>query len=54
MELYQFMKDNAELISAETEMNKIINAAESGERIETDTAQITNLLEMIGESANDI
>lgn len=54
MELYQFIKDNAELISAETEINKIMNAVESGETVETDNSQITNLLEMIGESANDI
>lgn len=54
MELYQFIQDNAELISAETEINKIMKAAESGEAVETDSTQITNLLEMIGESANDI
>lgn len=54
MELYQFMKENAGLISAETEMNRIVHAAMSGETAETETAQITNLLEMIGESADDI
>ena len=54
MELYQFIKDNADLISAETEMNKIMRAAEAGETVETESSQITNLLEMIGESANDI
>lgn len=54
LELYQFVKDNAELISAETEINKIMKAAEAGETVETDSSQITNLLEMIGESANDI
>lgn len=54
MELYQFLKDNAELIAAETEITKIMNAAEAGEQVETDNSRITNLLEMIGESANDL
>ena len=54
MELHSFIKENMEFISAETELNKIIRAAESGEKAENDTAQITNLLKMIGESANDI
>mgnify|MGYP004501008181 FL=1 len=54
MELYRFLKDNAELIAAETEITKIINAAEAGEQVETDNSRITNLLDMIGESANDL
>ena len=54
MELYQFVKENPGLISAEAELNRIINASMSGETAETETAQITNLLEMIGESADDI
>lgn len=54
MELYRFLKDNAELIAAESEITKIINAAEAGEQVETDNSRITNLLEMIGESANDL
>ena len=54
MELYQFLKDNAELIAAETEITKIMNAAEAGEQVETDNSRITNLLEMIGETANDL
>lgn len=54
MELYRFLKDNAELIAAETEITKIMNAAEAGEQVETDNSRITNLLEMIGESANDL
>ena len=54
MELYRFLKDNAELITAETEITKIINAAEAGEQVETDNSRITNLIEMIGESANDL
>lgn len=54
IELYQFLKENAELISAETEINRIMNAAASGEQSETNNSQINNLLEMIGESANDL
>ena len=54
MELYRFLKDNAELIAAETEITKIMNAAEAGEPVETDNSRITNLLDMIGESANDL
>lgn len=54
MELYPFLKDNAELIAAETEITKIMNAAEAGEQVETDNSRITNLLDMIGESANDL
>lgn len=54
MELYDFLKENAELVSAETEINRIMNAAEAGEQVETNSSSISNLLEMIGESANDI
>lgn len=54
MELYRFLKDNAELIAAETEITKIMNAAEAGEQVETDNSRITNLIDMIGESANDL
>lgn len=54
MELYQFIKENAELFSAEAEINKIINSAERGETADADVGQINNLLEMIGASANDL
>lgn len=54
LELYAFIKENTELISAETEINKIIQDALSGEAPETENKQLTNLLEMIGENANDI
>lgn len=50
MELYQFLKENNELIAAETEMTRIIHAAANGEAIETDNKQLTNLLEMMEES----
>ncbi len=54
LELYAFIKENTELISAETEITKIVQAAMSGEASEADNVQLTNLLEMIGESADDI
>lgn len=54
LELYAFIKENADLISAETEITKTVQAAASGEVPETDNKQLTNLLEMIGESADDI
>lgn len=54
LELYTFIKENTELISAETEMTKIVQAALSGEVPEAENEQLTNLLEMIGESADDI
>ena len=50
----EFKKRHTELISAETEITKIIQAALSGEAPEAENKQLTNLLEMIGESANDI
>ncbi len=54
LELYAFIKENAKLISAETEIAKTVQAALSGEAPESENRQLTNLLEMIGESADDI
>ena len=54
LELYAFIKENAELIAAETEITKTVQTALSGEAPEADNKQLTNLLEMIGESMNDI
>lgn len=54
LELHAFIKENAELISAETEITKIVQAALSGEASEAENKQLTNLIEMIGESTNDI
>lgn len=54
LELYTFIKENAELVSAETEIAKTVQAALSGETPEAENRQLINLLEMIGESANDI
>ena len=54
LELYNFLKENQELISAETEISRIIQAAMSGETAESENSQLTNLFEMIGKSLNDI
>lgn len=54
LELYTFIKENADLISAETEITKTVQAALSGDAPEADNRQFTNLLEMIGVSADDI
>lgn len=53
-ELHQFLKDNAELISAETEISRIVSAAINGENVETDQKQLSNLLEMMEESMHGI
>ncbi len=54
LELYAFIKENTELISAETEITKTVQAALSGVVSEAGNDQLTNLIEMIGESADDI
>jgi len=54
LELYNFLKENQELISAETEISRIIQSAMSGETAESENSQLTNLFEMIGKSLNDI
>lgn len=54
MEIYTFIKENPDLISAETEITKTVQAALSGEAPEADNRQLTNLLETIGASADDI
>ncbi len=54
LELYEFLKENSALISAETDMSRIIEAAVNGEEQSADNKQITNLLEAIGGSMNDI
>ena len=49
-ELYQFLKENPELIASETEIARTVSAAVSGETAETENKQLTNLMEMIEES----
>lgn len=50
MELYEFIKANAPLIAAETEIAKTVQAALAGEEQAAENTQLTNLLEMIEES----
>lgn len=55
LELYEFLKENPELISAETEISKTINAVISGETSNSDDKKITNLFEIIEENLkNDL
>ncbi|MBR1530034.1 MAG: hypothetical protein IJ642_12155 [Oscillospiraceae bacterium] len=49
-ELYQFLKEHPELVASETEMSRMISAAVSSETVETDSRQLSNLMEMIEES----
>ena len=48
LELYQFLKENSELVSAETEIVKLISSAMSGDTSVSDSKQLTNLFEIIG------
>ena len=48
LELYEFLKENQELISAETEISKTVNAVLSGDTANSDDKQLTNLFEIIG------
>ncbi len=50
LELYEFIKMNASLIAAETEIAKTVNAALAGEEQAAENKQLTNLLEMIAQS----
>ncbi len=47
LELYNFLKDNQELISAETEISKTVNEILSGNSKNADNQRITNLFEII-------
>ena len=47
LELYEFLKDNQELVSAETEISKTVNAVLSGDTAGSDDKQLTNLFEII-------
>jgi len=47
LELYEFLKSNQDLISAETEISKIIASAISGDTSNSDDKQLTNLFEII-------
>ena len=47
LELYQFLKHNQELITAETEISKILNAVLSGDTANSDEKQLTNFFEIL-------
>lgn len=49
LELYNFLKSNSDLISAETEISKTVNTVLSGDTSNSDGKQLTNLFEIIGE-----
>ena len=48
LELHEFLKNNQELVSAETEISKTVNAILSGNTTNSDDKQLTNLFEIIG------
>ena len=48
LELYEFLKENPKLISAETEISKTVNAVLCGDTANSDDKQLTNLFEIIG------
>lgn len=47
LELYNFLKENQELVTAETEISKTVNAVLSGDTASSDDKQLTNLFEII-------
>lgn len=47
LELYNFLKENQELVSAETEISRTVNAVLSGDTASSDDKQLTNLFEII-------
>jgi len=47
LELYQFLKENPQLLSAETDMAAMIQAAVSVSKEETEDKQMTNLFEKL-------
>lgn len=47
LELYEFLKENPELVSAETEISKTVNAVLSGDTANSNDKQLTNLFEII-------
>lgn len=53
MELYQFIKDNGELINAETEVSKIVTNTLNGNVTESENAEISNLFKIIEEGLNE-
>lgn len=55
LELYNFLKDNQELVSAETEISKIVGDVLDVNTEKSDNQRITNLFEIIGDGVkNDL
>ncbi len=55
LELYNFLKSNGDLISAETEISKTVNAVLSGNTADSENRQLSNLFEIIeGGLKNDV
>lgn len=55
LELYNFLKSNGDLISAETEISKTVNAVENGEKTGEENRQLSNLFEIIEDGLkNDV
>lgn len=53
LELYDFIKENSQLIAAETEISRTIQAALSAEEQAANNNQLTNLLKIIEESLGE-
>ena len=53
LELYQFIKDNSELINAETEVSKIVTNTLNGNVTESENAEISNLFKIIEEGLDE-
>lgn len=53
LELYQFIKDNGELINAETEVSKIVATALNGNTTETENTEVSNLFKIIEEGLDE-
>ena len=55
LELYNFLKSNGDLISAETEISRAVNAVENGEKTDEENRQLSNLFEIIEDGLkNDV
>ena len=55
LELYNFLKDNQELVSAETEISKTMNNILSGNTADSENRQLSNLFEIIEDGLkNDV
>lgn len=53
LELYQFLKENSELVNAETEISKIVTNAMNGDTASAENETISNLFSTIEEGLNE-